>query len=277
MIKTKQILILILLSSCTLTGQDRMSFESENDFKLELTGSWILKSYRDSILKGNKPFELQDLLVNTHSLHYNPAKKYSFVFPSDSSYWIFIDSTKNFINEGFAIELNKQFGRIIKKEYSNDYGTRTNKWNDNYSEPKQVGSFELIKTDNEVLLDLIYKKDTVLLVKGDYEQLIRKTFVAGEYKFNNSILVSFDTNGHVENLEQIDNNFKHIDIYEIGIGYFSGDNDCIYFGNIDSKVKIPFNWNLKNDTLELISTVTIDTTISYELIKSTPYNNVYKK
>ena len=139
-----------------------MSFDSKDDFKSELTGSLILKSYRDSILKGYKPFDLQDLLLNTHSLYFNPAKKYSYVFPKDSSYWIFIDSKKNFINEGFAIEFDNQIGIIIKKEYSKDYDSKTDAWFDNYSMPKQVGTFELLKTDNEVILDLKYKNDTVL-------------------------------------------------------------------------------------------------------------------
>ncbi len=270
-----QILTLILLYSCTLTGQDRLSFDSENEFKSELTGSWILKSYRDSILKGCTPFDLQDLLINTHGFFYNPSKKYSNVFPNDSSYWIFIDSKKNFINEGLAIELDKQLGRIIKKEYSNDYDSKNDKWIDNYSEPEQIGFFRLIKLDNEVVLDLKYKDDSVVLVKGDYEKLLNKTFIAGEYKFNNSITVQFDTNGQIKNLEKLDKSFKNIDIYEIGIGYFAENKDCIYFGQMSSKMKIPFNWTLKHDTLELISTM--NKSIKYELIKSTPYNTQYSQ
>ena len=262
----------ILLYSCALNGQDIMTFDSENEFKSELAGSWILKSYRDSILMGNTPFYLQNLLINTHGFFFNPNKKYSYVFPNDSSYWIFIDSKKNFINEGLAIELDKQVGRIIKKEYSNDYDSKTDKWIDNYSEPEQIGTFRLIKLDNEVVLDLRYRDDSVALVKGDYEKLLNKTFIAGEYKFNNSVIVQFDTNGHIKNLEKLDKSFKNIDIYEIGIVYFAEDKDCIFFGQMSSKMRIPFNWTLKHDTLELISTM--DKSIKYELIKSTPYNRV---
>lgn len=262
------IMFLIYLNSCSQFEQGQFSHLSENEFKANLSGSWVLKSYQDSVSKGHTPFGLQDLLSNTHGFFYKPDEIYSHNFPEDSSYWIYINSKKNFLQQGLAFEYKKNGSNIIKKKISHKYDTNIHKFIDILMEPELIGSFKLSKLRDALTLNLVIENDSVSMVKGNYQRLIIQEFIAGEYTYNDSILVTFDTNGIVHNLDSVDDSFQDIESFDICLGYFMEESDCISFRNPNNKIDMFFNWTKSGSMFNLESS--LDNSIRFQLIENTP-------
>jgi hypothetical protein len=256
-------------------SQVKIDFQTENEYKKALHGTWILKSYRDSIEKGKTPAMISSLLTGIHKFYYNPDKKYSNVFPKDSSYYVFIYTMENFLENGYSIQFDLEIDSIsvIEKSISSYYDTAEKKWIDKPLISNIIGKLALSTERNDTLMNLtifdnsgIHKK---LLVKYmDYDQLINRQFITGCYYVNNDTtkLVKFLVNGKVSGLENIDMNLSNIDKYFVSVGYFGYNNDNLCF-ELTGKQSLfqCFYWTKLGDDLLLRKEKTNKYEIDYKL------------
>ncbi|RKD86558.1 hypothetical protein [Mangrovibacterium diazotrophicum] len=286
-IKSILIILFAVLFYTDCKSQGNIDFQSENDFKNALHGTWILKSYRDSIEKGQTPAMIHDLLNGINRFYYNPGKKYSNIFPQDSSYFVFIDSKENFIQMGYSIkfDLKNDSVTIIEKDISSYYDTVDKKWKDKFIGPKNIGKISISTYNNDTLMSLstIENSQTneIELIKYvDYDQLINNKFIDGTYYVENDTtkLICFSSNGYVSGLVNLDKSLFKADQYYISVGYFSDNRDNLCFQRTGHESIFPcFYWTkLGNDLILEKQTINKDK-IDYKLIKiNTPYNILYK-
>ena len=104
------ILLFILL---TLIGCNQQKDKlSENQLKKLLVGDWILSKYCDVIRSTKSPKLAVKYLNRYFEMSYNPHRSYSFN-PVDSSYWMFIDSSRFFIQYGRRINFDTLNSSVI--------------------------------------------------------------------------------------------------------------------------------------------------------------------
>lgn len=275
--KTILILLFSVLISADCKSQGNIDFLSENNFKDALRGTWILKSYRDSIEKGQTPAMIHDLLTGIHRFYYNPDKKYSNIFPQDSSYFVFLDSEKNFIQIGYSIkfDLTNNTITIIEKDISSYYDTDENKWKDKFIGPKNIGKISISTHNNDTIMSLSMNENSgineIELIKYiDYDQLINNKFIAGTYYVKNDTtkLISFSSNGYVSGLMNLDKSILKADQYYVSVGYFSTNRDNLCFQRAGHESIFPcFYWTKLDNDLILRKQTINETEIEYRLIK----------
>lgn len=274
-IKIGLILVFFVFTRFECRSQVKIDFQTENDFKSALKGTWILKSYRDSIVNGKTPSMISNLLIGMHKFYYNPDKKYSNIFPKDSSYYVFMYTMENFVENGYSIRFNLESDSIsvIEKNISSYYDKTEKKWIDKPLISNVIGKLALSIEKNDTLMNLtifdisgIHQK---LLVKYlDYDQLINRQFIASCYYVNNDTtkLVNFLINGKVFGLENIDRNLSNVDKYFVSVGYFGDNNDNLCF-ELTGKQSLfqCFYWTKLGDDLILRKEKTSKSVIDYKL------------
>lgn len=258
-------------------SQVKIDFQSENGFKNALRGTWILKSYKDSIEKGQTPVMIHALLTGINEFNYNPYKKYSNIFPEDSSYYVFISEKENFIQMGYSIKFDLVIDSItiIEKDISSYYDTVEKKWKDKLVGPKNIGKLSMSTYKNDTIMNLVFINDNfgvnkIELIKCiNYDQLINNKFIAGIYCIENDTtkLIYFSSNGNVTGLGKIDKTLLKADQYYVSVGYFSDNRDNLVFQRAGSESIFPcFYWTKSGYDL-ILGTTKNNKEFDYKLIK----------
>jgi hypothetical protein len=267
----------LLLASCETNndGQNKyFHFKNENEFKKALTGTWILKKYRDSVRIGKTPIQIENLLTGVIGVYYDPDKKYSYNFPEDFGYEIFISSQRNGIETLYSIKFDLKNNSIdlIYKNTTENYDTTTRKWIKKIEDPITIGKMYFTLSDNEKILNVHFKNDTLsteLVKSDDYDILLNKKYIAGEYlvlKGSKKLgHIYFKENGNVIGLENLDESMRDLTLYQVSLSYLSEGTDMICFKAHDWKVAIAFSWRKEGDTLVIINNASIPN-IEYRLI-----------
>lgn len=277
------IFVSLIIISCTRSKNDisnKIIFQSENQFKISLKGTWMLMSYRDSIKNGFTPHDICNLLNGSYRFFYDPSIKYSSLFPEDSSYYIFIDSkekyqiiddsTSNYdfkysSQSGYTInlDLTNSSVQIIKKGITTFYDTHLGKWKDSIVEPQNFGKFYLTTLRNDTLINLEYANDTIdgktILVKSeDYDILLNKKFIAGTYSLkddDSNKQIIFTDSGLVSGLGLLNNFFAKANRYYVGMDCLPDNKDYLSFYRIEDKSLFPIlYWIIEGNTLTLSET-----------------------
>jgi hypothetical protein len=277
------IFVSLIIISCTRSKNDisnKIIFQNEYQFKMSLKGTWILRSYRDSIKSGVTPQNICNLLNGSYRFFYDPTIKYSSFFPEDSSYYVFIDSKENnqIINDstsnydfeyskqsGYTINLNlnNSSAQIIKKEITSFYDTHLGKWKDSIVEPKIIGKLYLTTFKNDTLVNLEFANDTIgdktILVKSEnYDILLNKKFIAGSYTVKDdgsNKQIIFTESGLVSGLGLLNDSFANAKRYYVVMDCLPDKMDYLSFYRLDGNSIFPIlYWTIKGDTMTLSET-----------------------
>lgn len=283
-IKMRSILLILLflpLCGCEKTDVSfarKISISDEKHFKDLLSGTWILRSYRDSINNGLTPRECAVLLHSVCRVVYKPYENYLFVLPKDSSYIIFIDYWQQ---PSLTVKFNKEKneGVLSRKEFSTMYDTVEHRWIEKVSSPILIGTLSFSVVSSDTILNLIIYKDSVqirseLIKQDDYDVFLNKKFIAGDYYIHNnkndSVIVSFTEQGRVKGLETLDESFSRANAYSISMDYFPNNRNCLSFYCTSNKSVFPMvDWRVAKDTLILEQIDFVNSKKQYVLLKKT--------
>ena len=98
--------LILFFALLTMIGCNQQKNQlSENQLKKLLAGNWILSKYCKVIRTTKSPKLSVKYLNNYYEIRYNPYRSYTFN-PKDSSYLIFIDSSRFFIRYGRRISFD---------------------------------------------------------------------------------------------------------------------------------------------------------------------------
>ncbi|HKJ82104.1 MAG TPA: hypothetical protein VJ954_08775 [Ignavibacteriaceae bacterium] len=258
---------------------------------MSLKGTWILLSYQDSIKKGLTPQDICHLLNGPYRLFYDPSIEYSFLFPEDSSYYVFIDTKKTYplnvdskpnndfeytsqIGYTIKLDLKNSSGQFIEKKITNFYDTHLGKWKDSIIEPQNIGKFYLTTLKNDTLINLEFADDTIktILVKSeDYNILINQKFIAGTYSLkddDSNKQIIFTDSGLVSGLGLLDDSFAKANRYSVGMNCLPVNKDYLSFYRIEDKSLFPILfWSTKGDTM-ILSESSNNLNREFKLIKN---------